>query len=88
MADLFNLEDRFLSPRQAAELIGVCVQTVRNWADDGTIKAFRLPSGLLRFRLSDLLALTEADASEWAKEHKKGKKPALNRKALENQVLD
>lgn len=46
-----------LSPKEAAELVGVHEYTLKRWAADGKVRAFRTPGGWWRFRSSDIDAL-------------------------------
>lgn len=43
--------------RQAAKRLGVHENTLRRWHERGLIRAVRLPTGVRRFRRSDILAL-------------------------------
>jgi excisionase family DNA binding protein len=50
-------QDALLSPRQAAELIGVAPATVRRWIREGDLRALRLGdavNGPLKIRTGDL----------------------------------
>lgn len=49
-----------LSPAEAAEILGVHVATLKRWAIDGKVGAFRTPTGWWKFRQSDLDALIES----------------------------
>src|SRR4051794_2008473 len=50
--------------RQAAQILGVHPNTVRNWAHDGKLRSSKLPdSGYLRFRRSDVEALSQEPRS-------------------------
>ena len=51
---------RLLTAREVAADLGVEFRTVLKWAKAGELPAFRLPSGALRFRESDLDAWLEA----------------------------
>lgn len=51
-----------LSPQEAASLVGVHEDTLKRWARDGKVNAFRTPGGWWRFRRSDLIELTTAPA--------------------------
>lgn len=46
--------ERPLTVKQVAELLGVAAQTVVNYADEGKLKHWRLPSGHRRFRREDI----------------------------------
>ena len=54
---LFDPDDPFLRPRQAARLLGVEPRTVSNWARHGLLQAHRTSGGHHRFRLSDVKRL-------------------------------
>ena len=40
-----NEIDEWLTPKQAAELVGVTPRTVKNWIKNGKIRAIRLSAG-------------------------------------------
>ncbi|MGO9155499.1 helix-turn-helix transcriptional regulator [Mycobacterium sp.] len=46
--------DRFVSPTEAAEYLGVHVRTIRNMQADGRLTAYRLGGRVVRFKLSEL----------------------------------
>lgn len=48
------LADRFVSPTEAAEYLGVHVRTIRNMSGDGRLKPYRLGGRVVRFKLSEL----------------------------------
>lgn len=50
------MPERLMGITEAAELLGVHIETVRRWADKGLIPVVRLPSGHRRFRRADLVA--------------------------------
>ena len=54
---LWDPDDPFLRPRQAARLLGVEPRTVSNWARLGVLEAHRTNGGHHRFRLSDVQRL-------------------------------
>jgi len=43
-----------LSVSEAARALGVSVDTIHRWMDDGTLEGFRLPSGHRRILLSSI----------------------------------
>ena len=45
---------------EAAVVLGVHQQTLRRWADAGTVPVVRMPSGQRRFRRSDLQSILDA----------------------------
>ena len=49
-----QIVERPLTVRQVADILGVSPQTVVNYADAGTLKSFKLPSGHRRFHRSDI----------------------------------
>ena len=56
--------DEWLTPRQAAALIGVTADTVRKWANDGILPSQRTrPGGHRRFLRSDVDALVSSGAA-------------------------
>ena len=46
--------------KQAADVLDVSVSTVRNWINDGTLRAYRLGPRLIRIKVSDLNPLISA----------------------------
>jgi excisionase family DNA binding protein len=52
-----NPPDYPLSPRQAAAVVGVHEDTLKKWASEGRVAAWRSPGGWWRFRRADLEAL-------------------------------
>ncbi len=50
-------KDRWLALKPAAALLGVDETTLRQWADQGKVRAFRTPGGHRRFREVDVRAL-------------------------------
>lgn len=50
---------QWVTLRAACRILGVNETTLRNWADDGKVRAFRTPGGHRRFSVSDLHALTQ-----------------------------
>lgn len=59
-----NLEDRLLTAAEAARFLGYSEGTVRNKASAGELPFVKLPSGGLRFRLSELEAWTRSHAED------------------------
>jgi excisionase family DNA binding protein len=53
------MSDRLLTAAELAELLGFAAGTVVDWAEAGTIPAFKI-GGRLRFRESEVLAWLEA----------------------------
>ena len=49
--------EAYLTPRQAADLLGVCSRTVTRWADLGHLPYIMTLGGHRRFREADVLAL-------------------------------
>jgi excisionase family DNA binding protein len=54
---LWDPDDPYLRPRQAARILGVEPRTVSNWARAGLLQAHRTAGGHHRFRLSDVQRL-------------------------------
>lgn len=52
--------DYNLSPKEAAELLGIHEETLQRWAREGKVACWTTPSGWRRFRREDLEALTAA----------------------------
>lgn len=46
--------EREVGPKAAAELIGVHVDSLKKWTEDGLIPCFRTPGGHRRYRVIDL----------------------------------
>jgi len=53
--------DRPLTTKQVADLLGVSPATVVNYADAGTLKVFKLPSGHRRFHRADVERLLDPE---------------------------
>jgi hypothetical protein len=60
------IHSRCMAPRNdlkpigwSADRVGVSVQTLRNWANAGRVPYVRLPSGQMRFLVSDLDAMIQ-----------------------------
>lgn len=51
-----NRLSRYLTETDAAGYFGVSTRTLRRWIAEGKVKAYRGPSGRLRFREDDLAA--------------------------------
>lgn len=49
--------DKLLTPGQAAALIGVSAESIRRYAEAGTLPHTLTPGGHRRYRRSDVLAL-------------------------------
>jgi len=54
---LWDPDDPFLRPRQAARILGVEPRTVSNWARLGLLEGHRTAGGHHRFRLSEVQRL-------------------------------
>jgi excisionase family DNA binding protein len=52
-------EEKLLRVAEAAEILQVHPQTLRDWERHGSIVAVRTPGGQRRFRLADVLALRD-----------------------------
>ena len=48
-------ENKLLTPREAALVLGICTKTLREWAKDGDIKYFTTRGGHKRFVREDLI---------------------------------
>lgn len=53
-----------LSPQAAAAIIGCHEDTLKRWASDGKVPAFRTPGGWWRFRRSDLATFLSPEPTE------------------------
>lgn len=60
------MSTRPLSAGQVANIFGVSVTTVRDWAETGKLSYFKTPGGQRRFRPEDVEALVAAGAPEKA----------------------
>lgn len=60
---LQRLLDPALTLEDAARLLNVCPTTVRRYTNRGLLKHFRTAGNQRRFRLSDVLAFLESQAS-------------------------
>ncbi len=58
--------DRFMTPRQVADLLAVRVETVRTWSKQGKIPSVKLSHNCLRFRPDDV--------QDFIRRHLKGKR--------------
>ncbi len=54
LADVAQEADRPLTVKQVADLLGVAPSTVVNYADEGKLKHWKLPSGHRRFARRDI----------------------------------
>lgn len=57
-----RLADFPLTSQQAAEYVGVHVDTIKRWAADGKVRSFRTPGGWWRFSEADLDAFLSPEA--------------------------
>ncbi|GCL60724.1 IS607 family transposase [Microcystis aeruginosa] len=73
--------------REASDLLGVSVKTLRRWEQQGKISSIRTPGGHRRFRRQDLLQSGQANSSiiGYARVNRPEQKPQLDAqiKALE-----
>ena len=46
--------EELISPKEAAKILGVCRDTLRNWAKDGKIIALTTPGGHRRYKKADV----------------------------------
>lgn len=54
-------DDEWLTPQQAAAMVGITADTIRKWANDGVLPSQRIrPGSHRRFRRSDVDALLAA----------------------------
>jgi len=52
--------DEYVSPKEAAALLGISVRTLNHWEARGWVSAHRLPNGHRRFSRTDLEATLTA----------------------------
>ncbi len=55
---------RWLTLKDAADVLGIHYTTLRTWADNGDIPVFRTPGGHRRFQLADLRRFLESRVSQ------------------------
>ena len=48
-----SIRDEFVLVKEAAELLGVCPNTIRSWGESGRLKAEEARSGLKELGLND-----------------------------------
>ena len=53
--------ERYLTAKQLAEILHVCVHTIRKYAKAGALPVRRLPGGGMRFRWEDVEALLDKE---------------------------
>lgn len=51
-----EVDNEWLTPKQAAELVGVTARTVQNWIKDGKVRGYQIV-GRIRVKRSDVDAL-------------------------------
>lgn len=51
-----EVDNEWLTPKQAAELVGVTARTVQNWIKDGKVRGYQVV-GRIRVKRSDVDAL-------------------------------
>ena len=54
------MTERLLTAREVAELLGLSAATVLDWHEAGRIPSFKLPTGPVRFRPSEVEAWLES----------------------------
>ena len=57
------IKERLYSPKDAAEILGVCTLTIKRWDKDGKINTLRTPNGRRRIAQSELNRLLNIDES-------------------------
>ena len=55
-----ELEEKLLSPHEAAQMLKCTTNTLRNWAKDGIIKPVILGKRSARYRLADVYKILDA----------------------------
>lgn len=68
---------RLLTARMVAEMLDVSTETVLRWVRVGSLPAFRLPGGAIRFRADDVDAWLEerATTERGSASHPVGRRP-------------
>lgn len=56
--------DKLIRLNEAAELLGVCKQTLRLWDRSGQLKALRTKGGHRRYRMSDLEDVQKGECAQ------------------------
>ena len=51
------MESEYVSVGKASKILGVCIQTVRKWVDEGKLKSFITPTKHRRVSLEDIKRL-------------------------------
>jgi excisionase family DNA binding protein len=67
-----QIERRFVGIGQAAALLGASPATVRRWADDGFLPAYRTPGGQRRFDRREVELLLERMAEMAGRRQRNG----------------
>ena len=49
-----QLDTEVMTPGRAAAALGISIETLRRWEQDGKISAFRTPGGQRRFARSEI----------------------------------
>jgi excisionase family DNA binding protein len=57
---MVTFDTEYVSRAQAAELLGITTRTLSRYVRQGTITAYRIPGGQLRFRRVEVLGLIRA----------------------------
>lgn len=58
------MSEKLLSVGKAAKLLGVSTETIREWADSGTLKTYRSVGNHRRFSEVEIFSLSENGISE------------------------
>lgn len=74
-------DKKYVSPREAHEILGVSVQTLRKWEKKGRIKAIRTPSGHRRYNIDDIISINDGVTVIYARVSSQKQKPDLQRQA-------
>ena len=71
----------YVTPAQAAKILGVSVQTIRNWDKAGKIEAIRTPTGLRRYNIASVMGAVEGVTIVYARVSSYKQRADLDRQA-------
>jgi putative resolvase len=74
-------EKRYVSPREAHQILGVSVQTLRNWEKEGRIETIKTPAGHRRYNLDSLVCVNNGTTIIYARVSSYKQRADLQRQA-------